>query len=112
MKWYYLDVSEQAERDVERVFGWLVERSPHGAQSWYRVYDQTVESLRENPDRRARAREADAFGTCEVRQIVFATQQGRSYRVLFVVQNETVHILAVRGPGQDFVQADELELPH
>lgn len=110
MKRYQLNVLRRAEFDLDRIFGWLAERSPQGAVSWYRAYDDAVESLRENPERCTRALEAEMFAH-DIRQMVFQTALGRSYRVLFVVRSDIVHILTVRGPGQDLLQQGNLELP-
>src|SRR5579862_9553870 len=98
MKRYRLHVSRRADSDADAIFEWLSERSPDGAANWYRAFDDTLESLRENPERHARAREADTLAR-DVRQAPFQTRHGRSFRVLFVMIDETVHAIAVRGSG-------------
>lgn len=111
MKRYRLDVSRRAEKDAEAIFEWLAERSPDGAVNWYLALDDTLESLQENPERHARAREAE-FLARDVRQASFKTLHGRSYRILFIITDETVQAVAVRGRGQDSVTPDNLDLPN
>ena len=53
--------------------------------------------------------EADDFGI-DLRQSLFRTRRGRLYRLLFVIRGDVVHLAAVRGPGQEMVSADDLEL--
>jgi len=111
MKRHRLAVSRRAERDGDVIFNWLAERSPDGAANWYRALCDLLESLTENPERHALASESGFFAR-EIRQGLFKTRHGRMYRVLFAVSDEIVEVLAVRGVGQDFVRAEDLELPH
>ena len=111
MKQYRLKVANGAEKSADAIFDWLAERSPEGAANWYRAYLQAIDSLKVNPERRAPALEANSFSLV-VRQILFKTQHGRLYRILFVVKDETVYIVGVRGRGQDSAEPDDLDLPH
>ncbi len=54
---------------------------------------------------------ADTFEE-ELRQMLFKTRRGNTYRTLFVIRKFAVHVVAVRGTGQDLVTPDELgDLP-
>jgi len=44
-------------------------------------------------------------------QIIFRTRRGLPYRALFVVRENDVYVLRVRGPGQDLVAPDDLGVP-
>jgi plasmid stabilization system protein ParE len=103
-------LSWRAERDVEHILGWLHERSPQGAASWLRVWDRTFASLRESADQHGLATENEGQ-PMEVRQVMFRTRKGRDYRALFTIERDTVYVMHVRGPGQDLVPADQLQLP-
>ena len=46
----------------------------------------------------------------EVRCMLFGTTRGRTYRALFVVRGDIVHILCVRGPGEKAVKPQDVDL--
>ena len=54
--------------------------------------------------------EADEIGV-DLKQRIFKTRRGNSFRLLFIVRGDTVHILAVRGAGQNLVSDDNIEIP-
>ena len=47
----------------------------------------------------------------DIRQALFKTWQGRLYRALFVIVEDAVHVVAVRGYGQDLATLDDLDIP-
>jgi plasmid stabilization system protein ParE len=100
----------RAERDVEATLAWLNERSPAGAALWHRTWDKTVDVLRASADVYGVAPENEGQ-ELEVRQILFQTPKGRQYRALFTIQGSIAYVMHIRGPGQDLVLPDELQLP-
>jgi hypothetical protein len=100
----------RAERDVDATIAWLSERSPAGAATWQRTWDETVEILRASADVYGIAPENEDQ-ELEVRQILFQTPKGRQYRALFTIQGPIVYVMHIRGPGQNLVSPDELQLP-
>ena len=81
-----------------------------GAVRWYSKY---LDALRSLPDRAAgcpSAPEADLLHL-DLRQILFQTRKGRVYRSLFVIRNDAIHVVCVRGAGQDLATSDDLDLP-
>ena len=92
----------EAERNITTIYNWLAERSPQGAGSWYRAFEQALERLRESADRFPSAPESRHFAV-EIRDILFKTRRGQPYRLLFTLQGSDVNVLYVRGPGQDLV---------
>jgi len=102
-------VSDHAHRDVEIILTWLSERSPQGAARWF---DKYLESLRTLPERAIGcppAPEAVILGR-DLRQLLFKTRRGHSYRSLFLIDGDFIQLLAVRGSGQDLATAEELGL--
>jgi hypothetical protein len=53
----------------------------------------------------------DAEHDSEIRQIVFKTRSGLPYRALFTIDGDQVHVIHVRGPGQDLIMPGNLRLP-
>lgn len=98
----------QAEADIDRIFSWLCERSSEGARRWYEAFWHSADGLKSNPLSRGIAPEADDFPE-EVRQVLFRTRQGRTYRALFVIRGDVVQILRVRGPGERPLKQEDIE---
>lgn len=109
MNGYRVEFSRRADRDVSEILDWLGRRSRSGASRWLDALDQMVVRLREAPLSCPLAEEADAFSE-PVRQILFRTKRGNTYRALFVVRDQSVTIATVRGPGQPPVSENELRL--
>jgi plasmid stabilization system protein ParE len=97
----------RAEADVRSVVCWIANRSPQGASSWLDAYEQLLDFLAEQADSCAMAQENE---DCDIRlkQCLFSTKHGRTYRAVFTIIGEEVRILRVRGPGQPPLIDDEL----
>jgi plasmid stabilization system protein ParE len=102
-------LTRQAERDVRTIQDWLHERSRVGASRWLAALEAALDQLSKNAAASPAAPEADVLGL-DLRQQMFKTRRGHLYRLLFVIGDETVDVLAVRGAGQDDVTAEELGL--
>lgn len=107
---YRVEVSEPAEQDADEIYAWLDERSPDGAWRWWKAFLAALEKLKANAAGLSLAPEADQFDE-PLRQIVFRTRRGHAYRDLFVIRDDVVHVLRVRGAGQNLVGPDDFELP-
>src|SRR5438093_11195915 len=107
---YRVEVSEAAEQDADGIYVWLYGRSPDGAQRWWEAFLAALENLKVNAAGHSLAAEADHFDE-PLRLILFRTRRGHDYRALFVVRDDVVHLLRVRGAGQNLVEPDDIELP-
>ncbi len=107
---YNIILQPIAQSDVDRIIGYLAERSPQGAIAWIKAWDDLLATLRVRPETFGLAPES-SYHDDEIRQALFKTRRGRTYRALFVVVFDTVHVIHVRGSGQDLVPPDELQLP-
>lgn len=104
---YRLRILPRAEADIEHIYEWIRQRSPTGAQLWYAAFEAAAQRLLIDPLVYGLARET-RFVEEEVRQFLFRTRRGRTYRGLFAVTGDEVRILRLRGPGQRDLQPDEL----
>jgi plasmid stabilization system protein ParE len=102
-------VSQRAQADVETILTWLYGRSPQGAARWFDKYLDTLQNLPDQADGCPQAPEAATLGR-DLRQLLFKTRRGHTYRSLFVIEGDFVQLLAVRGAGQDLLTAEELRL--
>jgi plasmid stabilization system protein ParE len=103
---YQVTLLPEARQELATIFNWLSQRSPQGAQSWFNRFSEVLLTLEDAPLSFALAPES-AFTSRDVRQLIFKTKHGRRYRVLFTVSGGNVHVLHVRGPGQDLVESAE-----
>jgi plasmid stabilization system protein ParE len=97
----------RADADVRHVTGWIAERSLPGAEAWLEAYEQLVARLAEQADSFAAALE-DSDCNVPLKQALFRTRHGRTYRAVFTIVGDEVRILRIRGPGQPPLQDDEL----
>lgn len=100
----------RAQRDLDHILAWLNERSPQGAASWLRRWDETFTILESSANEYGLAPEGEDH-EFEVRQILFRTRKGRDYRALYTIQGSEVYVMHIRAPGQDLVPPEELQLP-
>lgn len=104
---YRIRILPRAEADVDHIFTWLWDREPAGALRWYAAFEHAAGALPANPRGYSRAPEAE-LADPELRQFFFKTPRGRTYRRVFVIADDEIRILRVRGPGQRRLQPDEL----
>lgn len=69
-------VLRRAQQDVEGCYGYIAERSPPGAESWFNRFAETRDRLAIDAERRGLASESD-FVDYEIREVLFKTRQGR-----------------------------------
>ena len=105
---FVVRILRRASSDVDRIFRWLEVRSPGGAARWYAAMLSALASLETEPLRHGIAPESKALRR-EIRHRFFKTPHGRVYRVLFVIVDDEVRVLRVRGPGQPPLKHEELE---
>ena len=89
----------RGQADIEDIYQWLRQRSPTGAAAWYAALVATLDQLAEFPAACPPAAEAREMGM-DLRQELFRTRRGRTYRILFMIVGAEVRVLRVRGPGQ------------
>ena len=106
---YHVRPLRRARKDADAIVDWIANerRSPQGAAAWLKAYDKALASLADWPESHGLAPE-DEFDERELRQFLFKTRRGRTYRGIFTVSGNEVLILRVRGPGQRILEPDEI----
>lgn len=99
-----------AQRDYHEILEYIAARSKTGAVAWAKAFDKALAYLEENASSCPLAAENE-YVDVEVRETLFKTRRGLIYRVLFTIRDNTVFILHVRGPGQDFIASKEIRAP-
>ena len=106
---YRVTILRRAWQDVLAIESYISARSKQGAKSWVKSFDKALASLKKDPLREPLAPESEGRPE-ETRNIMFRTRKGRTYRAIFLVQRDEVRVLHVRGPGQDTLGADDIEI--
>lgn len=104
---FKLLVLPRAETDIDSIFNWLSGRSLLGAKNWVLALKLAFDRISKDADSLALAPESRLVNE-QIRQCLFKTPKGRTYRILCLVEREGVIVLRVRGPGQPSLSADEL----
>ncbi len=94
-------VEKEAEEDLKAAARWIAQDSPDKAALWYFDAIESIESLENFPARCPLAPESKKFGA-GIRHLIFG-----KYRVLFVIEDETVYVLRVRHQAQDVLSQDD-----
>lgn len=101
----------RAKRDAAAITDWIAERSKAGADRWVAALDKALDSIDQFPDSHPLAEENDEFPNDTIRQFFFKTRRGRKYRGVFTVVGKEIRVLRSRGPGQDLIGPDDVDLP-
>lgn len=106
---FRVQITARAERDFWDCYNYIFKRSAEGASRWVDAFDNALSSLEREPAR-GMAPENHKHED-EIHQQIFRTARGLPYRLLFVVRNEVIHVIHIRGPGQDLMFPDDIEIP-
>lgn len=95
MKKYRIDIKPTAERDLARRYAQIERESPQNAVNWYLRIIEAIEKLDELAERCPIAPE-DLDIQKGIRHLVIG-----DYRVLYIIDGETVSVLHVRHGRHD-----------
>ena len=87
-----------ATSDTQKIYQWLDQRAPQGAEAWYEALQLRLAQLQNDADGCGVAAESKRLGE-EVRETFFKTRLGRRYRIVFTIAKSEVRILRIRAPG-------------
>jgi plasmid stabilization system protein ParE len=104
---YVVNILPRAERDLYECHAWIASFSEDAARRWYTAFNESLDRVCRGPLSYALAPEAARL-KAPIRVFVFFANSARRYHGLFVVQENEIQVLRVRGPGQPPVQSDEI----
>jgi toxin ParE1/3/4 len=96
---YKVRILPLAQADRRHISRYIEKRSPQGSEKWETAYEMALTRLEENPLIYGLAPESDHFEV-ELKQLLFGTRSGLTYRLIFRVDANQVTIYRLRGPGQ------------
>jgi len=104
---YRVELSPEADAEIEAAYRWVFDRSSRGANRWYNGLMVALGSLDRRPRRCPLAPETQAFDE-EIRQLLYGRRQHRC-RILFTICKQTVRVLHVRHDARRHLTAESDE---
>ena len=98
---YQVITLPRAEDDIREAARWMAQYSLGKSTLWYFDIQQAIESLSESPARCPFAPERKTHGL-DIRHLLF-----EKYRILFVIEDESVYVLRVRHGAQQTLTPDD-----
>ncbi|MEM8993480.1 MAG: type II toxin-antitoxin system RelE/ParE family toxin [Acidobacteriota bacterium] len=102
---YSVIIQPAAEAELDTHFLRIAREAPENASAWLDGLISSIESLAHMPLRCSVAPESQ-FVRYEIRQLLYG-RTGRTYRVLFTIVDDQVHILHCRHWGQRRMKPSE-----
>lgn len=97
-----VQITREADRQISAIKSYIAEDSPDSARRWRIGLRERLRSLKEFPERHEIAFSASEIG-CDVRHTFFGT-----YRILYVIDGNSVVIVSVRHGARRPLSADEV----
>ncbi len=92
---YRVVITPDAESDLRTAYRYIRSYAPSAARNWVRRARQAARSLARRPERCPLAPESASFDQ-PIRELLFGTGNRGTYRLLFVVLDESVFVVHVR----------------
>jgi plasmid stabilization system protein ParE len=100
---YSVDITERAERDMERLYSTIEAESSEQARIWFNGLERTVLSLDEHPAKGATIPEGG-----ELRHLLYG-RKGRRYRVIYAIDEpgRVVTVLHIRHGARNAFRSED-----
>lgn len=102
-----LRILESAQSDVDKIFQWIGRRSVGGAVRWFMAFLDAIAKVASSPDSFPIGPESYYLNR-PLREALFKTRRGRTYRIVFELSNNEILVLRIRGPGQSPIKRRDL----
>jgi plasmid stabilization system protein ParE len=99
---YHVEITPNAESDLDEAYRYIAAGSPRNALRWWRRFYEVAERLSISPEAYTFAPESEAV-PFELRQKLYG-----KYRILFTIQAKRVIVLRVRHAARLPLPPDEL----
>lgn len=100
MNRFRLIVQPRAEAEVLAAFDWIAEPSPNAAAHWLTGLREAVAKIADQPMLHPLAVEVSEPFRLSIRQALYGKRRG-IYRILDTIEDDVIHILAIRHAAQD-----------
>ena len=103
-----VEIQPRAKADLRRNLQWWATHHDEGqALRWYEAIHDAIATLADNPRRCVLARENPKVAD-EIRELHFGLASRPTHRVIFVVDDDAVRVLAVRHAAQQDAEPEDL----
>ena len=92
---YRVILTPRAQHNLRTIHAYIFEQAPRSADDWLDRAERAVNSLTHHPERCPFAPESRSFGK-PIRQLLFGAGNRGTYRLLFVVADQSVYLLHIR----------------
>jgi plasmid stabilization system protein ParE len=103
---YRVVITPEAETDLRSAASYIRRDNPRAARAWLKGARQRIKSLAQFPGRCSLAPESASFVE-PIRELFYGHGNGGTYRILFVVLNNTVFVLHIRHGAMQSLKPDE-----
>jgi toxin ParE1/3/4 len=105
---YRVEIARRAERDLEGLYLWVIERAPQQSARWFNGFERAIFSLDQHPKRCPVA--AESFDPGHPVRVLTYGRKPHAYRIFFTVDDdaEIVRVLHVRRGARQRPMAEEL----
>jgi plasmid stabilization system protein ParE len=100
---FTVELSAQAESDIEEAYEYIKRRAPQTAIKWRRNLEKKLRNLSALPGRFGLAPE-HFYASVEIRQQIFGT-----YRILFTIRKQLAYVLTVRRGARRFLSQSDID---
>jgi plasmid stabilization system protein ParE len=98
---FQIIIEDSAYAEMDEAYQWIAQQSPQNAALWYFEITAKIDSLANFPERCPLAPESKEFAE-EIRHLIVG-----KYRILFIIENNTVFVLYVRHSARDILKAED-----
>src|SRR5262245_66286798 len=98
---YKVEITEKAQEEAREAIRWIAQYAPEKAALWHFELMEKVDSLENFPARCPLAPESETHGK-EIRHLIFG-----KYRILFIIEDETVYVIRIRHQEMDLLSPDK-----
>lgn len=107
---YRVVIHEVAKDDIRRnAAWWATNHSTAQAERWFHNAFDSIESLSFMPESHPLAPENGEFSV-ELRELHFGLGSHPSYRAVFCISGNLVHVLTIRRAAQDRISPNDIDL--
>jgi plasmid stabilization system protein ParE len=92
---YLVVLTPRATHNLRTIHAHILKQAPHAADDWLNRAERAVNSLDRHPERCPLAPESLSFSK-PVRHLLFGKGNRGTYRLLFIVADQSVYVLHVR----------------
>ena len=96
-----------AQQQMNAAADWYAEENPNIAANWFDGLIARLNSLSDNPEQHAVARESE-FLPVELRQMLYGSGKRITHRVLFVIREQRIVVYQIRHVAMQDLTAEDL----